>query len=112
MTLREKINEIKKAVVNNGSNDKIHLLNNLLAEKGILIIPKNVSRKTIDEGNERVGDINRHSYSYELTCDFIISDDDEEIIFPSIHSSHVSHSDLQKEAFETMLFILFGVKNK
>ncbi|HMY43750.1 MAG TPA: hypothetical protein PLJ37_11505 [Chitinophagales bacterium] len=122
MTLREKINEIRKAVVNNGSNDKMHLLNNLLAEQGILIVPKNVNRKVIDEGRrehtngapntDRFHQDIRNDYSYELSCDFIITDENEEIVFPSVQSFHVAHGDLLKMAYNTVLYILFGVEAK
>ena len=50
MKLKEKINNIRKARAENGSNDKIYLLNKLMAENQILIVPKNVSRKIIEEG--------------------------------------------------------------
>jgi hypothetical protein len=122
MKLREKINEIKRAVVNNASNDKIHLLNNLLAEKGILIVPKNVSREVINEGRrestngapntDRFRKDIRNDYTYELSCDFIITDENEEIVFPSVQSYHIAHGDLLKMAFNTMLYILFGVEAK
>lgn len=122
MNLREKINDVKKAVINNGSNDKLHLLNNLLAENGILIVPKNVTRKVIEEGtrenthgapntNQYHHDITQE-YSYELSCEFVISDDNEEIVFPSIQSYHCAHGDLLKMAYETMIYIVFGVKTK
>lgn len=122
MNLKDKIAEIRGEISKNSSNDKFTILNNLMSENGITIIPKHTNRKVINEGvRERTHgtpndpsyhhDIN-NEYSYELTCDFVISNSDEEIVFPSVQSSHVSYGDLLKMAYETMLYILFGVKTK
>ena len=122
MSLKEKIAEIRGVLSKDSSNDKFEILNKLLSENKITIIPKNINRKVINEGvRERThgtpNDPSYHhdidnGYSYELSCEFVISNNEEEIVFPSVQSYHVSHGDLLKMAYETMLYMLFGVRTK
>lgn len=122
MKLEGKVHFIKKELCESNSDNKFEILNFLLSDQGITIVPINVNRKVIDEGirEHTSGAVNsdryhsdiRRDFSYELQCEFVIKDDKEEMKFPSIISSHVSHSDLLKEAYETMLYILFGLNIK
>lgn len=121
MALKEDLFEVKKLLGSNWDSEekKFKFLQILLRNIGITIFPRNINIEKLNEGIHQIikGIENDPSYffeiknlnSYKLTCEFIISKNSEEIIYPVVLTHNNPNIDLTKKAYNNLLYILFGI---